>query len=322
MKPEEIRTLRQSLPTEMAYPYFPDRESAWVLAQCMPDATLIKTLRKSALAKLLDRPILRPVVARCGGVLHRSDVMAVAHADRAGHMPDVTTAGLAGIEQVFAQPWHDFLLTFTSWGNGQYWDQTTRRQRNLVVQMGFPTDHSDLMGRYLSTETRKTYEEDVHPIRTKGRPTLAWARLDIDIASGEALIEEVQSDWLRFACDRVEALRIHKPRSRQLAAAERYEAGLVARYGRIWPRAIMLAVLMLLRNEFAIRTVWMHQPDPGAALKRINGQQPPRSLYTSLPKSMCFSPTRARPEFLRGLPARVTKQLPRTGPLFWQLDFS
>lgn len=35
-----------------------------------------------------------------------------------------------------------------------------------------------------------------HPV-SRQRNTLAWARLDLDLNSATALIEEIQSDWIR-----------------------------------------------------------------------------------------------------------------------------
>lgn len=104
--------------------------------------------------------------------------------------------------------------------------------------------------------------------------------------------------------------------------AERYEAGLAALYGKVWPCAMLLSVLMLLRDQLGCTTVWMHQPEAGAVLKNIHGTPPPRSLYTDLPRRFCFAPTRERPAFLQKLAKRRARRLPKTGPLFWRLDFS
>ncbi|WP_317056983.1 hypothetical protein [Roseovarius rhodophyticola] len=322
MTPQDVELIGQRLPKEMVFPYFADRESAWVLAACMPASARIGDLRKTPVGKLLDRPALLALVARCGGVLHRDDVLAVAYADQAMGRVTLGPVATAGVEAVFGETWHDFYLSFDIWGDRRRWyDQTTRQNANLVVQMGFPSDHAALMGRYLQEGARKDFEWDGHPIRTSGRPTLAWARLDIDLEAREALIDEVQTDWLRNAGDEVAALRDSAPRSRALAQMERYESGLVDRYGKIWSRAMLLAALMLLRDGLGVERVWMHQPTPGKLLKRINGVAPPRSLYTSLPRSFCFAPTRVRPGFLRHLPKKLTKTLPKDAPLFWQMEF-
>ncbi|MEM6482550.1 MAG: hypothetical protein AAF681_11935 [Pseudomonadota bacterium] len=322
MTPEEITLIRQVMPETLDFPYYPDRESAWVLAQMMPEVASVARLRQMPFGKLLSRPALRPLVAQGGGVLNRRDILAVAHAHWAMHMEALSAAGLDAVDATFALPWHDFELSFDSWGLRRwYFDQTTRQAGNLVLQMGFPSDHAAIMGRYLTPGVRKTFEYPAHPIRISGRPTLAWARLDIDLSSGDALIEEVQSDWLRFASEEVDELRESAPRSRELASMERYRADLVARYGKIWSRAMLLAALLVLRDELALRRVWMHQPGPGTVFKRIDWSGPPRSLYSDLPKSFGFAPTRERPGFLRRLPARVRRKLPKEGPLFWLMTF-
>jgi hypothetical protein len=43
-----------------------------------------------------------------------------------------------------------------------------------------------------------TFEWSAHPIR-RSPSTLAWSRVDIDFENGEALIEEIQTDWVRLA---------------------------------------------------------------------------------------------------------------------------
>lgn len=323
MTPEDILMIRQVLPEDMAFPYYADRESPWLLAQLMPDQARVADLRAATFGKLLNRPLVQPLVARCGGALARRDVWAVAHADRAMRLPVPGGAGLAGLEAAFAQPWQDFGLSFDAWGTAyDLWNQTSRKGGNLVIQLGFPSDHADLMGRFAGGKGRKDFEFDMHPIRTTGRPTLAWARVDVDLASGHALIEEVQSDWLRNVRDEVDYVEYDAPRSRELAQLRAYEAGLLARYGKIWPRAMLLATLMLLRDEFACRTVWMHQPKAGAIYKGIDGVHPPRSLYTSLPKSFCFEPTQAVPPFLQREKRRKLRRLGAKEPLFWRLGFT
>lgn len=40
-----------------------------------------------------------------------------------------------------------------------------------------------------------------HPVRKDDVETLAWARIDLDFASNQALIEEIQSDWVKNAAN-------------------------------------------------------------------------------------------------------------------------
>ncbi len=174
------------------------------------------------------------------------------------------------------------------------------------------------MGRHLQQGSRKDFEYWGHPIRTDGCPTLAWARLDVDLATGTALIEEIQSDWLRLLRSDIEDVAIRAPISRELKQKQSYEISLRARYEKLWPVAMMLATLMVLREHLGCHSVFLHQPEIGAALKSITGRHPPRSLYTSLPRSFCFEATQDVPAFLSR--SRILRKLARKKqPLFWHL---
>ena len=319
MLPDDIEMIRQIMPDDMTFNYYADRESPWLLAQMMrAPAMRVADLRAGPAAKLLTRPLVRPVVAACGGTLARAELLATAHADRA---QTPSAAGLAGSTQAFGQPWQDFGLSFDAWGTKPDRDvQMSRQGGNLVLQLGFPSDHAALLGQCLPHGQRDKFEFGGHPIRQRGRPTLAWARLDLDLDAGACLIEEVQCDWLRYASRHVARLARRAPQTRQFRVHQAYEQGLIARYAKGWPATLMLAVLMVLREEFGIRTVWMHQPQTGVALKGIYGTAPPRSLYTALPKAFCFAPTRKAPAFLeRPCRKRLKRLRQETGPLFWKL---
>lgn len=321
MQPREIDLIRQCLPEDMPFPYYTDRESAWLAAHLMRGDSSIAALKMGPMAKLLARPALRPLVAACGGAVRHRDVVALAHADRAAGWRHLSLAGRAALDQLWSCDWLDFRLSFGQWGVGEApsWTQMSRKGGNLVLQLGFPSDHAELMGRYLARNTRKTYECEWHPVRQHGCPTLAWARLDVDLANGTALIEEIQSDWLRFARWSVARRAETAPRSRALRQEKAYEAGLRARYEKLWPRAMLLSALMVLREELGCRRIFLHQPHAGAALKHIFGDLPPRSLYTALPRSFCFDATSEVPEFLGRV--RMLRRLARRGePLFWRLD--
>lgn len=188
------------------------------------------------------------------------------------------------------------------------------------------------MGRFFTGDVRWKFEEDMHPVRLDGRPTLAWARLDLDLDAGQCLIEEIQSDWLRFVTEERVALEQQRPRSRDLRQTRAYEAELIARYARVWSTVMMLSVLALVRQEFAIREVFLHRPDVGYALKGMWGPAPPRSLYTQLPKAFCFRPTMDVPRILteggtgrarnRNRVRRILRSHQvQNGPVFWKLQF-
>ncbi len=322
MDPKEIALIRRCLPERMAFPYYPDRESAWTLAQALPGDMKVAAVKQTPAAKLLTRPLIKPLVAGGGGLLRQRDVLALAHADRAMNWSGLSPVASAGLETIYAERWLDFELTLTRWGtkDDRTASQISRPGGNLVLQLGFPSEHAQLMGRYLARDARKDYEFGGHPIRTDGRPTLAWARLDIEMATGTALIEEVQTDWLRFVREDVEHMQSRTPRSRALARTEAYDARLRARYDKTWSRVLMLAALMLLREELGCREVFMHTSETGAVLKNIRGRLPPQSLYTSLPKWFGFTQGEDAPAFLHRPCRRALARLAHKGKLgFWHL---
>lgn len=319
MKRQDISMIRQILPEEMPFYYYTDRQSPWLLCQSMEAEMSVSDLKQSGLSRLLARPLLKPMIARCGGVLRRHDVLAVAHADRAVRLAGLSPAAFHGLEAVYQSEWLDFCLSFERWSG----EQTTRKAHNLVVQLGFPTEHAELLWKFEQRAAVGAFQSSWHPVRTHGRPTLAWCRLDIDLTSGYCLIEEIQSDWLRFVGHARRRLQCRAPRSRELRLTREYEQALQQKYAKIWAEVMMLAVLVLLRDEFAIREVWMHQPEPGAQLKGITwGRLPPRSIYTRLPRSFGFEPTSEMPGFLGSKQrSAARKAVPNGQPVFWRLAF-
>ncbi len=320
MTPEDIIFVRHCLPEIISFPYFTGRENAWLMAHGLKEPMRVRNLRTGAFGKLLDRPVVKPVVAATpDGLLTREAFAALAKAD-------ISAAGQAGAEGAGAEAalserWFDFTLTFDQWGSDAVWawSQISRKGGNLVLQLGFPSDHARLMGATVNRNVRKECEYVHHPVRDTGCPTLAWVRLDLDLDTGEVLIEEVQSDWLRRVAVRVDRLRKTAPRSRTLKVMERYQRELQAAYARIWPRAALLAALQVTVVEVGCRTVWMHMPNTGAALKHIRGVLPPRSLYTDLPKAFCFEPTADAPTFLERKRRRALSLLRKDGAIFWRL---
>ncbi|MEM9343726.1 MAG: hypothetical protein AAGA87_11840 [Pseudomonadota bacterium] len=324
MTPEDIEMIRQVLPEDAAFPYYPDRESPWLLAQGIGAAARVAELKAGPRAALLGRPLVKPVVAASGGVVRQADLLAVAHADRALRLPDAGAGARAALEQVFAGPWQDYRVTLAAWGTGDvcwHYSQMSRKGGNLVLQLGFPSDHAVILGQLRQRVKRSDYEYTGHPVRRTGRPTLAWVRLDIDLETGTALIEEVQSDWVRWVAEDADYLTRTTPQTREAKNVRAYAAELSRTYAKAWPTVALFAALVMLVDELGVRTIWMHQPAAGAVLKDICGTHPPRSLYTQLPKRFGFCPVREAPPFL--LRPRRTA-LARIGhfksPLFWKLS--
>lgn len=319
MKAAQLAALRHDLPPTLAFLYYPDRESPWLLARQMGERARVAELKASPLARFLDRPLVKPVVAACGGTLLRADLDQVAMADRAIDGP-LSRAAEAGVAAAFEQPWYGFELSLGVWHYERYarYSQMSRTGSNLVLQLGFPEEDVDLLTQYLGVGARTLFEYPDHPVRVDGRPTLAWARVDIE--GKVALIEEIQSDWLRFAARVSKFWRFNRPHRQYTYAIEAYEARVRERYEGLWPRATMLATLGFLRDIAGVKEVYFHQPKPGATLKDIVGYRPPVSLYTQLPRSFGFEATGEAPPFLARRHRRKLAPYRRAGtPVFWRL---
>ena len=63
MTPDATMALRQSLPHYEPFPYYRDRESAWLLQAHLTKDTPVRAIRQGAFAKLLDRPLIKPLAA-------------------------------------------------------------------------------------------------------------------------------------------------------------------------------------------------------------------------------------------------------------------
>ena len=201
-----IRQIRAALPETMPFTYFPDRESPWLLSEHLSEPVRLADLRRSPLARLAERPALRPVLAACGdGMLRPEDLAVLAEPERAMR-PGLPRSGAAdaALEVLLAQPWQSWFVTLDVWGSTSRqdwaWHQTSRCERNLVVQLNFPVEHQVDFWRCLrhSGKTlRETVEVRCHPIRQDGQITMGWARLDAEPWGEDLLIEELQSDWFR-----------------------------------------------------------------------------------------------------------------------------
>jgi hypothetical protein len=262
------------------------------------------------------------MIAACGGTLLRADVQAVA----SGTLPQARPgrASIAGLDAAWSAPWRDYVLSFAAWGSRQpaAWAQMSRAGGNLVVQLGFPSEHAALFGRYLRPDDRKRLQTSRHPVRQKGLPTLAWARLDLDLENRVLLIEELQCDWLRFASGLRRRLENTAAQTREARNALAYEHELLTRYGKEWSRVLLLAVLVLARDEFDCRDEFLHRPETGAHLKAITGTAPPMSLYSALPKSFGFHETEEAPALLDARHRFLKVLARRYGHLFWHLTLA
>lgn len=311
---QEFEHLRAALPTERSlYSYYKDRYSLQLLRYAVRTPTPVAQLRHRPVARLLEKPRVKAVLAHCGQALTPALIDAV------DGDPDE----------------HSYHLSIGCWGaaRGQQ-QQMSRRGTNLVLQLNFSQAHNRVARRLLKLDgDGDPFNYVAHPAlrdrRADRRYTLAWARLDIDLDAGEALIEEIQSDWVRdVAWVRNRAERrgdvpqwIRAGRGIQASVEQivEYDEMVLAPHRALWAEAMLSASLFFLREELGIQQIWMHTPETSEHFKAMQGQaQPPRSLYTDLPRRFCFEHAPTLPGFL-ARDHRVQRVMRRRPDLSMQL---
>ena len=238
-------------------------------------------LRKTTLARLLEKPLVKSSL----GTLGRKDF---------------TAADLALLRPGESETYRLTASLFSGW------TQTTRKGRdawNIVLQLNLNGDDAGWIERVFPERRDDPFEWTCHPIYRGRHRTLAWARIDLDWETGEALIEEIQNDRLREVSDRVKRIREQTLTTIRLRGAE-VDAGFVLRYWeerlrlsrKWWDEAMLCAAIRFIVNELGIRRIYYHSPVSGARLKRMNDA--PVSLYSDLPRRFCFEKTDDLPAFI------------------------
>lgn len=300
------------------FDYFAGRYALFLLSEALGEPIAINKLRASALARLLDLPLVRPLLKQCGsGVLSADQV-----------------------QQLWPLQTQPFLLGLDTWSG----PQMSRAGSNLVQQLNFSQQHIARLLQTLGIATSKqksptdadyfnpwtgahrqcllNYAGHPYCRRTdRYRETLAWARLDIDFAGNCMLIEEIQSDFVRLAADAAHSGDRIGGAWVEESAWKRYAATDLKELTHLWAEAMLCAALWFARRELGLRFAYVHTAVTGALLKGIRNRQPPRSLYTTLPERFCMRRTREPPAFLRG--SRRVKAIWRGDPTasFYRLDF-
>lgn len=274
------------------YSYHKDRYAALLLAHQLGDEThKVAALKQTPYARLLEKPIIKTMLANAGDGL--------VSAER--------------LNMVWDDPALVFILTLSTWGNKDYdtYYQTSRAGYNLVLQMNFTNKHEREFERLVEPHCSSAFNTSYHPVLMPGdreffRETLAWARIDLDFDTNEALIEEIQSDWIREARDVLkEIIREGEENAKHhehfsylgsdLQHLRQYVDEILQPYEAVWAEAMLWAAVQFIWDELGINTVYYHSYDTGCAVKHCT---PPRSLYTSLPRKFCFQKTITPPSFL------------------------
>lgn len=264
--------------------YFSGAYAPMLLDMLMPETVALAELKKSRYGKLLHNKLLKPLVANAGdGRLSR-----------------------AAVSNIWQEPSLPFLLSVSRWDARKdwMWNQVTRRGENLVLQLNLPKQHERLFQQWLSPKGEFNFNWGYgHPVQRKRaghdlfRETLAWARIDLDLDNNEALIEEVQSDGARKMASL--AKQFKGCSCQQCQQRLRY-IDWFQPYAKLWSEAMLMASLHFLKHEMGIEHVYMHTARSGWQLKHMEKNwQPPKSLYSDLPKKFTFQKTCGAPLFLR-----------------------
>jgi hypothetical protein len=298
--------------------YFKDRYALMLLSYIVGEGKAIRDVKESRFGRLIQKPMVQKIIKAAGD----------------GRM----TAGT--LDSVWPEAYHCYRLTHGIWGDcdrhARFYNQTSRPGWNLVLQLNFSGRHNSAYYRMLKPRKPHPFHSYSHPIAGKGEHTLAWARIDMDLNTDEALIEEIQTDWIRKAIWSKKYLAAFEKSS---SSKPRYIPGYVKNLGcdsralsqyleetlkphmRIWDEAMLASALWFLKEEIGIGKIYYHTFTFGCQMKRITGSRPPRSLYTKLPDRFCFKKTNLAPSFLMQKNNRkILTLIKKHDPQFYVLD--
>ncbi|MCW1914671.1 hypothetical protein OJ996_13875 [Luteolibacter sp. GHJ8] len=306
MKPELCHEIMACLPMgRTLFHYGKDHYAFHLLRHVAAQGTTVAALRKSAFSPLLEKPAVRAWMAGIGsGQIRAADI------------PE--SAWMPGSEA--------YRLSLGIWGRDPArWKsyQVSRRGVSLVLHLNHNNTQYQRLKRALPKDGSDPFLAYGHPEAGGGFPTIAWARMDIDLGRREALIEEMQTDRIRDMTAAVKRARKAKPGSEiefysitlNRDALLDYWEKEMQRHVAIWEEAMLTATLDFLHREIGVRRVFYHTHEGGAALKHIRRKLPPRSLYTTVPRKFCFQLTDEVPGMVESCsswhsrPSRIRREI-------------
>ncbi len=271
MDRSEVTEIIACLPRERTiYTYARDQYAFGLLTRLARARQTIRDVRNSQFAALLEKPQVKNVLSACGD----------------GRLSEDTIKEGAGSVSA-----HDYLLGLTVWGDphDRLYSQTSRRGYNLVLQLNL--NHGDMRKFATLVDYPADYNVESHPSSKvsdrRHRTTLAWARLDVSWHTDEVLVEELQSDFVRI-------VEWYRERHRDHAAVQAF----CKPFRAVWQEAMLNAVVEFIWTELGVRHIYFHDHLTGAAMKRLSGELPPRSVYTELPRKFCMNARREAPQYL------------------------
>lgn len=285
MKLNEIDEIKGILPKDRTlFYYFKDRYALMLLENVVEDSISISTLKQSRLASLLSKPVFKSLLKQAGN----------------------GTLTLEQIQALWPVSTKVFSLTLDSWGCDYGAQQTTRNERNLVLQLNFSNEHRQKYRSLVNNDDCYWINNVNHPVHNNAargiqKDTLAWARIDLDLDTGEALIEEIQCDFIRDVKGFYDAAGKATDTTETYlrnANLKYYYEEVLSEYRKIWDEAMLAACIDFLVRELGIKHVYYHSWETGLRLKNMTWSPPPKSLYTKLPRRFCFDKTEETPQFL------------------------
>ena len=284
MKTELVNEVLACMPKgKTHYHYFKGAYASRLLSMMLPEQASVKQVKQTRFKRLLDHQTVKPLVAQSGGgVLNRDELNYV---------------------------WHDnskpFLLSLSRWGDKSHssYNQVSRPGENLVLQLNLPHEHIRNYRLWMGANDDQTLNGrwSDHPVQKMVgnklfSETLAWSRIDIDFDTNEALIEEIQSDGIRYV--KRWAKNYQRCGCKTCSTRLKYVAWFQS-YANIWSEAMLMSTIWFIKNELGINRIFMHTARSGWQVKKMDKfWTAPRSLYSDLPKRFAFKQTWAAPEFL------------------------
>jgi hypothetical protein len=291
MKPELAREVMECLPSGRTLFRYAKDDYAFLLLRLLSGKERnIHKLRQTLARKLLEKPAVKPYLAACPGGMLEPD-----------NFP----------ESSYSSEERCYRLSLDVWGGERkywHWDQVSRNGASLVLQMNLNRTQTENLRSCYTSEERDPFHNQCHPARNGDFPTLAWARLDFDLETGEALIEELQTDLLRnlqWVAESASKSKTKGEISFESRGVTFHNARVIKLWEedfsaerRHWQEAMLSAAIRFLVSEIGATRIFYHTEETGSYLKRITGTRPPKSLYTELPRRFCFAETDEIPQLL------------------------
>ncbi|MDD9936462.1 MAG: hypothetical protein OXT09_22815 [Myxococcales bacterium] len=307
MRPSELSEIIRCLPKgKTPFMYYRDRYALLLLRYLAGSGRRIGELRRGRLGGLLKKPSLRPLLAGAADGVLRDELIDA-------HWPADTLF---------------YTLSLSSWGevDPESWDptyeQTCQPGLNLVLQLNFSGAHLRRFRTLLPGVAPRRFNPGSHPARRRPNAvSLAWARLDVDLEGREALIEEVQSDWVRNVDHALACVGGKKvPGEMDGVALQRYRIDELEPHARLWPEAMLAAALWFLVDELGTRRIYYHTLESTYRMKELEPEAgPPRYLYASLPKRFLFERTTRPPALLSRCDLNSVRCKLHPGDLPWHV---